>query len=315
MIMQAYSGYTNRCSVVTGAFGFSGQEITNLLLARGEAVRTLTNHPRSESPLAGRIEVHPLDFGNVDQLTESLRGASVVYNTYWVRFPDGELTHARAVANTKNLIRAAEAAGVRRLVHVSITKPSLESRLTYFRGKAELEEAIRNSTLTYAILRPAVLFGTGDILINNIAYMLKHFPAFMVPGDGHYRVQPIYVKDLAELAVDAGYRSDSYVMDAVGPETYTYLDLVKLIRSIIGSRAALVSTPATLVKLASSLLGYLVKDVVLTDQEIQGLMADLLVSDSAPTGRTSLREWIERHSSEVGRTYASELERHYLTAR
>lgn len=310
--MHGLSGRTERCSVVTGAFGFSGQEIANLLLARGESVRTLTNHPSPGSRLAGRIEVHPLDFGSIEQLTESLRGASVVYNTYWVRFPYGELTHAQAVANTKTLIRAAEAAGVNRIVHVSITRPSLESPLTYFRGKAELEEAIRNSTLTYAILRPAVLFGTGDILINNIAYMLKHFPVFMLPGDGRYRVQPIYVKDLAELAVEAGYRSDSYVLDAVGPETYTYLDLVKMIKSTVRSRALLVPTPASMVKLASSFLGLMVRDVVLTDEEIQGLMADLLVSDSAPTGKTSLRDWLAQHSSEIGRSYASELQRHYV---
>lgn len=313
--MQAYSGHTNRCSVVTGAFGFSGQEITNLLLARGESVRTLTNHPMPNSPLAGRIEVHPLDFGNAQQLTESLRGASVLYNTYWVRFPYGEVTHEHAVANTKNLLRAAEAAGVKRIVHVSITKPSLESPLTYFRGKAELEEAIRNSTLTYAILRPAVLFGSGDILINNIAFMLKRFPVFMVPGDGRYRVQPLYVKDLAELAVEAGYSSDNCVLDAVGPETYTYLDLVKMIKSTTRSRALLVPTPSIIVKLASSFLSLMVKDVVLTDEEIQGLMADLLVSDTAPTGTTSLRDWIAQHSSEVGRSYASELERHYVAVR
>lgn len=312
--MQELSGQAERRSVVTGAFGFSGQEIANLLLARGESVRTLTNHPRPDSPLAKRIEVHPLDFGNFEQLTESLRGASVVYNTYWVRFPRGEVTHAKAVDNTKNLIRAAEAAGVKRIVHVSITKPSLDSRLTYFRGKAELEEAIRNSSLTYAILRPAVLFGNGDILINNIAFMLKHFPAFMVPGSGCYRIQPIHVRDLAELAVEAGHRCDSYVLDAVGPETYTYLDLVKVIKFCTRSRALLVPTPAIAVKLASSLLGLLVKDVVLTEEEIQGLMADLLASDSAPTGRTSFREWVAQHSSEVGTSYASELERHYSGA-
>lgn len=313
--MQAFRSGTERISVVTGAFGFSGQEIANLLLARGDSVRTLTNHPTPDSPLAGRVEVHPLDFGNLDQLTASLRGAAVVYNTYWVRFPYGELTHAQAVVNTKKLIRAAEAAGVKRIVHVSITNPSPESPLSYFKGKAELEEAIRSSTLSHAILRPAVLFGSGDILINNIAFMLRHFPLFMIPGDGQYRVQPIYVKDLAELAVEAGYRTDNYVLDAVGPETYSYLELVRMIKSATRSRALLVRAPALVVRVASSLLGLLVRDVVLTDEEIQGLMNDLLVSDSVPTGRTSLRHWVDQHSSEVGRSYASELQRHYAIER
>ena len=310
-MLEGYRGHTQRSSAVTGAFGFSGQEITNLLLARGESVSTLTNHPKPDSPLSERVQVQPLNFGNIEQLTESLRGASVLYNTYWVRFPYAGLTHSKAVANTKNLIRAAEAAGVRRIVHVSITNPSIDSRLTYFRGKAEIEAAICNSSLTYAILRPAVLFGCGDILINNIAYMLKHFPVFMVPSDGRYRVQPIYVTDLAELAVQAGGRSESYVLDAVGPEVYTYLELVKMIRSAIGSRSLVVSTPAAFVKLTSLVLGLLVKDVVHTNEDIRRLMADLLVSDATPTGKTSLREWVAQHAAEVGSSYASELQRHY----
>lgn len=300
-----------RTSVVTGAFGFSGQEITKLLLARGESVRTLTNHPKHELALFGGIDVYPLEFENIEQLTESLRGASVVYNTYWVRFPYGELTHERAVRNTKKLIRAAEKAGVTRIVHVSITNPAPDSRLTYFKGKAELESAIRNSSLSYAILRPAVLFGHGDILINNIAFMLKRFPVFAIPGNGQYRVQPIFVKDLAELAVTSGYRSENYVSDAVGPEAYSYLDLVKMIKSAVGSKSMLVHTPATVVRLASWALGLLLKDVILTDQEIKGLTADLLVSKERPTGTTSLKQWVSDNATDVGMSYASELQRHY----
>jgi len=298
--------------VVTGAFGFSGQEIANRLLARGECVRTLTNHPKQESPLFGRVQVCPLDFTNIDQLSKSLEGSSVLYNTYWVRFPYGDLTHERAVENTKALIRAAEAAGLTRIVHVSITNPSPDSPLTYFRGKAELESTIRNSALSYAILRPAVLFGHGDILINNIAFMLKRFPVFPIPGSGQYRVQPIFVGDLAQLAVESGCRSDSYIQDAVGPEAYTYADSVKMIRSAVGSRSLLVPTPAAAVRLASAVLGLFLNDVVLTNEEIKGLMADLLVSQNTPMGRTSLKEWISRHASEIGATYASELQRHYM---
>lgn len=302
-----------RTSVVTGAFGFSGQEIAKRLLARGENVRTLTNHPREESALFGRVQVHALDFGNIERLTESTRGASVLYNTYWVRFPYRKLTHESAVRNTKTLISAAEAAGVGRIVHVSITNPSPNSPLTYFKGKAELESTIRNSALSYAILRPAVLFGRGDILINNIAFMLKRFPVFPIPGNGRYRVQPIFVNDLAELAVEAGSRTDSYVLDAVGPEAYSYLDLVKMIRSAVGSKSLLVPTPAAVVRLASRALGFFLGDVVLTDDEIKGLMADLLVSKATPTGRTSLREWVTTHAAEVGQSYASELQRHYAS--
>jgi len=197
-------------SVVTGAFGFSGEYIAERLLLRGDRVRTLTNHPRPDSPLFNQVEVAPLDFDNTERLVQSLTGAAVLYNTYWVRFEHGDVNHSKAVRNTKLLIEAARTAGVRRIVHVSITNPSVASKLPYFKGKAELEMAITSSSLSYAILRPAVLFGKGDILINNIAYMLKHFPVFAVPGRGDYHIQPIFVEDLAELAVEGGQRLDSY---------------------------------------------------------------------------------------------------------
>ncbi len=298
-------------SVVTGAFGFSGQEIAKKLLLRGNKVRTLTNHLQPGSALFGRFQVSPLDFGNPEQLTESMRGTSVLYNTYWVRFSYGGLSHERAVDNTKTLIRAAEAAGVKRIVHVSITNPSLDSPLTYFKGKAELEQVIQSSSLSYAILRPAVLFGEGDILINNIAFMLKRFPLFAIPGSGEYHVQPIFVDDLAELVVEGGQRSDSYTVDAVGPESYTYTELVKMIANAIGSKSLLVHLPPGLIRLASGILGAILKDVVLTEDEIKGLMADLLVSHRPPTGRTSLEGWVKSHAETIGNRYASELARHF----
>jgi uncharacterized protein YbjT (DUF2867 family) len=299
-------------SIVTGAFGFSGQQIAKKLLQRGEKVRTLTNHPRPESPLYRRVQVFPLNFADPEELIRSMRGAAVLYNTYWVRFSYGEITHEGAVRNTRTLIQAAEAAGVKRIVHVSITNPAIDSPLPYFRGKAEVELAIRESSLSYAILRPAVLFGEGGILINNIAFLLRHSPLFAIPGDGEYRIQPIFVDDLAELAVASGRRTESFVIDAVGPETYTYTELVKLIRSAVGSKSLIIRVQPATLKYAAKVLGAVLRDVLLTDDEIAGLMDGLLISHEAPTGRTNLREWIQSHARTIGRTYASELSRHFV---
>lgn len=298
-------------SVVTGAFGFSGQRIADQLLLRGERVRTLTNHSRPGSRLFGRVEVAPLDFGNTEKLTASLQGAGVLYNSYWVRFAYGGVNHQNAVENTRRLLRAAAAAGVKRIVHLSVANPSLDSPLPYFRGKAEVEQAIQDSSLSYAILRPAVLFGKGDILINNIAYMLRRFPLFTIPGRGEYRIQPIFVDDLAALAIEGGRRADSYIVDAVGPETYTYTELVQMIRSAVGSRSVLVHVPPGMVRLGAAMMGFVLRDVVLTPDEIRGLMADLLVSHGAPTAHTPLSEWIRVNAGAVGKAYASEVGRHY----
>ncbi|MFB3915185.1 MAG: NAD(P)H-binding protein [Terriglobales bacterium] len=308
--------------VVTGAFGFSGKYIAARLLSMGRRVRALTNHA---PPNPGSIEAVPLDFADTEKLAFSLRGAQVLYNSYWVRFAHGDVNHQTAVANAKRLIRAAEEAGVERIVHISITNPSPDSPLPYFRGKAEVEEVIRESRLSYAILRPAVLFGDEDILINNIAWMLRRFPVFAIPGTGNYELQPLFADDLAALAVEQGQRRNNVVLDAVGPERYSYEELVRLIRKCVGGRSFIIHLPFRLVELAASIIGRVVNDVVLTRDEIAGLMGNLLVPDcdgaqrSAKTrnsavpaiATTSLKGWLQAHASTVGMKYASELARHY----
>src|SRR5687767_10955832 len=199
--------------VVTGAFGYSGRYITARLLAEGRTVRTLTNSPNRPNTFGSRVEVRPLSFDDPGKLTESLRGADVLYNTYWVRFNQPGFTHAEAVTNTRRLFDAAKRAGVRRVVHVSITNPSEDSPLEYFRGKAELERSLVESALSNAILRPAVLFGGEDILINNIAWALRRFPVFAVFGSGDYKLQPIHVDDFAAIAVEQGRSGANTLVD------------------------------------------------------------------------------------------------------
>ena len=294
---------------MTGAFGYSGKYITTRLLAAGHRVRTLTNSTRRAHPFGARVEVHPLAFDRPDDLAESLRGASVLYNTYWVRFNHRSFTHSEAVANTLVLFDAARRAGVGRVVHVSITKPSEDSPLEYFRGKARLERALIESGLPHAILRPAVLFGGEDILVNNLAWALRHLPVFGVFGSGDYRLQPIHVEDFAALAVEQGRPGPNGIVDATGPETFTYRELVERLGVIIGCRRPIVSVSPALGYAAASILGLLVRDVVLTRDEIEGLMAGLLATDSPPAGATRLTDWARAHADRLGRRYASELAR------
>ena len=295
--------------VVTGAFGYSGRYITARLLAEGRTVRTLTNSPNRPNPFGSRIEVRPLSFADPDRLTESLRGADVLYNTYWVRFNHPGFTHAEAVTNTRRLFDAAKRAGVSRVVHVSITNPSEDSPLEYFRGKAQLERSLIESTLSYAILRPAVLFGGDDILINNIAWALRRFPVFALFGSGDYKLQPIHVDDFAALAVEQGRSGTDAIIDAIGPETFSYRELVELLGRIIGKPRPIVSVPPWLGYWGATVMGWALRDVLLTREEITGLMANLLVTNSPPAGTTKLSDWAREHAADLGRHYASELAR------
>jgi len=302
-------GENNRLHVVTGAYGYTGRHIASALLEEGARVRTHTNSAPAVDPYSGRVEARPLDFGRPARLAESLEGAAVLYNTYWVRFNHRRFSHAEAVKNTKTLFRAASEAGVKRIVHVSITNPSTSSPFEYFSGKAVLEEELINAGVPYAILRPAVFFGGDDILINNIAWMLRRFPVFGIFGDGSYGIRPVFVGDFARLAVEMGKRTDNVVMDAVGPESFTYRGLVEAVGDAIGYKRPLVSIPPCAGLAAGMLVGLFTRDVVITREEIGGLMAGLLASGAQSTGDTRLTEWARANSDRLGVRYASELAR------
>ncbi len=295
--------------VVTGAFGYSGKYIAARLLEKGCLVRTLTNRSGRFDPFSGRVEASPLNFADFQGLVRSLEGAEVLYNTYWVRFNHRDFGHSEAVENTLRLFEAARAAGVRRVVHVSITNPSEDSPLEYFQGKARLERALAESGLSHSILRPTVLFGREDILINNICWLLRRFPLFGIFGEGEYRLQPIYVDDLAELAVKEGLGEGNRIINAIGLETFTFRELVSTLGEIIGKRRPLVSIPPVLGLLAGKILGRMVGDVLITREEIRGLMADLLYVDAPAAGVTSLTDWARENRNSLGRRYASELAR------
>ena len=298
-------------TVVTGAFGYTGKYIAQKLLSTGHEVRTITGHPERENTFGGQIKAFPLDFDDPDALAQSLSGATTLYNTYWIRFPRGAVSFEAAVENTKTLVNAAIQAGVQRIVHISITNPSLDSPLGYFRGKAMVEEAVINSGLAYNIIRPALTFGAEDLLINNIAWFLRRFPVFPVPGDGEYPVQPVHVEDVAEMAVGAAEKGENTVQDCVGPEVYSYEQLIRLIAGTVGSKAKIVHLPPGLAFFLSRMAGYLLRDVVLTKAEIDCLMAGLLVSGGTANGRVGFRGWLEENQDILGRRYASEMRRHY----
>jgi uncharacterized protein YbjT (DUF2867 family) len=300
--------------VVTGAFSYSGAAITRKLLSAGHRVRTLTGHP-DRAPAGTDIDIRPLNFDNPAELTRSLRGAHTLYNTYWVRFARGRVDHRTAVANSRTLFGAAAAAGVQRIVHVSITHPSRDSPYPYFRGKAHVEQALTEVGVPYAITRPAILFGGNDVLVNNIAWLLRHLPVFAVGGHGRYRVRGIHVDDLAQLCVELGERSDTVTIDAVGPQSVTFRQLVDAVRTAVGSHAIVVPVPGAVLTGLSAALSTALRDTLLTRDEYHAMADGLADSDAPATGTTVFTDWIAEHGPELGRRYANDLDRHFRRPR
>ncbi|HEX3564552.1 MAG TPA: NAD(P)H-binding protein [Acidimicrobiales bacterium] len=303
-------GVDTGTDVVTGAFSYSGGAIARLLIGSGRQVRTMTGHPE-RAPKDSPIEARPLDFGHHQGMVSSLAGATTLYNTYWVRYAHDHTDHEQAVANSSKLFEAAGDAGIQRIVHVSITHPSADSPFPYFRGKALVEEALAQTGIPHAIVRPAILFGGDDVLLNNVAWLLRHVPVFAVGGTGSYRVRGIHVDDLARLCLDkAGERVDS-VIDAVGPERPTFLDMVRAIRTAVGSRSPILPMPGRLLPQLSKLLGVVLHDVLLTSDEYRAMAAGLADTEGPATGATALSTWLADHGHELGLRYANDLHRHF----
>jgi uncharacterized protein YbjT (DUF2867 family) len=296
---------------VTGAFGYTGSFIAERLLANGRQVRTLTRRSAAGHRLGDRVEAVPLRFDDERSLITTLRGVDTLYNTYWRRFPRPGIEFADIVAQSQLLVDAAAKAGVRRVVHFSVSNASADGLTSYFRAKARVEAIVRTSGISYAILRPTLLYGPGDILLNNLAWTLRRVPLFGIPGTGLYRVQPVLVTDVAELAVRLGQATDDVIVTAAGPEIYRFVDLVRLIRDRIRAPARVVGVSPGLALVGSRVIGRIVHDRVLTRDEITELMTELLISAEPATCASPLSEWLESQAKVIGRQYSSELARNY----
>ncbi|MGQ9454360.1 MAG: SDR family oxidoreductase [Armatimonadota bacterium] len=292
---------------VTGAGGFTGRAIAERLANLGRRIINLSNHPEKAANLNGIARSVPLEFGAPERLASSLEGVSTLYNTYWIRFEYAEMTFEKAVQNSKALIEAARLAGVKRIIHISALNPSLDSPVPYYRCKAQVEELITNSGLSYAILRPAMIFGENGVLINNLAWFIRRLPVFALPGSGEYRMQPVYVGDIAELAVNLAKSDENIAVDAVGPEVFTFSELAHSIKSAIGSKAIIARAPASLALLATSLIGIMLGDIILTRDELRALTSNMLVSSHAPTCPTHLSQWLRENADLLGRRYIRDL--------
>jgi uncharacterized protein YbjT (DUF2867 family) len=310
------TGPEAQLDVVTGAFSYSGAAIARELRGAGHRVLTLTGHPE-RAPAGTGIGVRPLDFTDAAGLTESLQGAHTLYNTYWVRFARGRVDHQAAVANSRVLFNAAARAGVQRIVHVSITNPSPDSAYPYFRGKAEVERILAETGVPCAIARPAILFGGDGVLVNNIAWLLRRVPVFAIGGRGDYRVRGIHVDDLARLCVKLGAGRETrtpVIVDAVGPQSLTFRDMVDAVRTAVGSRALVVNVPGPVLLSLSWMLSAVLRDTLLTRDEYEAMADGLADSAAASSGEIAFTDWVAEHGTELGRTYANELDRHFRPA-
>jgi NADH dehydrogenase len=299
---------------VTGATSYTGRFISERLVAQGRAVIDLTRDPRAPHPLGPLARSAALDFDDPERLARTLDGVDTLYNTFWIRFERGPITYRWAVERSQALFAAAEQAGVRRIVQLSVINADPDAPTAYFRAKAAVEESLAESGVPHGIVRPTVTFGPGDILVNNLAWTLRHLPVFGIPGDGRYPIQPVHIDDIADLAVEVGSSAETVTVDAAGPDTFTFNEFVGLVRGAIGSRARLVHLPVWAALAGARVIGLVVRDVVLTRDEVTELESRLMVSPQPPTGTIHMADWLADKGDSIGRSWASELDRHFRRA-
>jgi NADH dehydrogenase len=299
---------------VTGGFGFTGRAIAAGLLEAGRDVVTLSRQVPQGDPSAGRVTVAPLDFTRPDRLIEALTDVETLYNTYWLRFPRGDMGYERAVEQSAILLGAARQAGVGRIVHVSVVNASPDGPTPYVRAKARLEDIVASCGVPASIVRPTLTFGPRDILINNLAWALRRLPVYGIPGDGRYPIQPVHVDDVARICLDAAHGAPGTTIDAAGPDTLVYRDMVEIVRGAIGSRSVVLAMPTATVLIAARVLGLVVRDVVLTSDEVLELTSGFLASKAPPLGRIGFAGWVLANAEVIGRRWSSELSRNYRIA-
>ena len=305
---------TRNVAAVTGAWGFSGRHVAERLLTKSWTLRSISS--RSPSPeddphdgLVRRIGYTH----DIDRLAADLSGCRVLVSNFWSRHdrpPIGHrgpwLSHLQAVEQSAVLIEAAVRAGVERLVWTSITNPGRDTDLSYFAGKAVVEQLVRRSGLRFAILRPACFFGRGGILIDNVAWAARRLPFVPIPDGPPYRIRPIHVEDYADLVAEAAASSDDYTIDAVGPDRPEFGELIHEVADATGGRAKALRLPMKACRLSYAAAGRILGETVLSNDELTGLSRNRLDSKAEPTGSTSLLAWVRTTRRELGRRFRRE---------
>jgi uncharacterized protein YbjT (DUF2867 family) len=291
---------------LTGAYGYIGSATARRLRDAGYEIHTLTN--RTGLRVDG-ITAAPLRF-ELEYLIDQMRGLDTFINNYWIRIPYAGQTFRSAVANNAMLVEAAKRAGVRRYVYVSVSNPDRGRNLAYYDGKLQCEHAVRASGLSYGIVRPTLVVGPQDVLTNNIAWFLRRFLVFPMPGDGHYRIQPATLDDAGRIITELALSSDNVTVDVAGPDIVTFREYVSLLAEVCGVRRWMPSVPNALALVGIRCVEPFLRDVTLTREELLGLQQELLISHDPPLGKQSVLDWL-RGQLDFGRGYVNDVHRHF----
>jgi len=265
---------------ITGANGFVGRNVIAILREgpSTDEIRALVRDPdraRAELPGAG-LEVRRANVTDPASLDGAFAGVDVVVHTVAIPTERSASFERVNAEGTRTVVREAERAGVRKIVHVSAIGASPESPYPFLRSKGQGQAAVTSSAVPHAVLRPSVLFGPGDDFFPRLRFSLR-FPVVPLPGGGAARFQPLHVQDLARAIVLAARGHLTGVFELGGPVPVTYRDLLAETMRAYRIRRPTVPLPVSLMKPAAFVFEHLMADPPVTVRQL-----DLLAVDNTP---------------------------------
>jgi uncharacterized protein YbjT (DUF2867 family) len=225
--------------LVTGGTGFVGTHLVNRLLQRGHEVAVLARDPAKTRNRYNRpVETVRGDVLDPESLSAAIAGRDAVVHLVGIIHEAGEQTFDRMHREAaENVVAAAKAAGVRRLVHMSAMGSFEDSPSAYGRTKAAGEKAVRASGLEWTVIRPSIIFGPGDGFVSLLAPITRSNPGFIpVIGPGTTRFQPVAISDVTRVFADALEKPETRgkVYEVGGPEIFTLNQIYREIAVAVG---------------------------------------------------------------------------------
>ena len=263
-----------RLLVVGGCSGLVGRAL--LAEFRSDWQIRVFHRTPDHSEAAVGVEAVPGDVGTTTDWSPLLAGVDTVVNVAWYRQARA-LRFRRLATGLRSLIRAADAAHVRRFVHISVpaAPERLEQELPYLAEKRSVDRALAESGLDYVVLRPTMLFGPHDRLATVMLRTMARYHRFPMFGNGEYHVAPIAVRDLARAVRLEGERGGRRTLDLGGPERFAYRALTDRMFAALGRAPRYFAlSPANSLRLAGLLeaLG----SSLLYAYEVEWLLSDRL---------------------------------------
>ena len=232
--------------LVTGASGFIGRRVVRRLLHDGHSVRALVRDPERRAMLPDTAETAQGDVLDPGSLVRACEGVDAVAHLAAVIRESGRLTFQRVnYEGTRNVLEAAEAAGVGRFVFASTIGATSDAALPYLSSRWMAEQDVARSTVESVILRFSAGFGEGDELLNVLAAQVRLSPLVPIAGDGKARFQPIHAGDAARCLAEACQRDElgGEPLELGGPDYYTYDEMIDLIAETLGAKVAKLHLP------------------------------------------------------------------------